>query len=75
MRVELFKDFYSGTLLITFEWLENNVGHLGEHWDFIIESNEITGNEIISMTHIEIDNELDVMAYKLRFKVNYHIRN
>lgn len=69
MRVEICRDGPCGGLN-AYRWLEKNVGRKNHGWTLKSEVLESPGRTIHRI-YIEIDNELDAMAYKLRFDTSY----
>ena len=67
MRVELCRNEPFGGHYV-YQWLRKHIGDMKNGWTTKIEVIE-SGNSRIHRVYIEIDNELDALAYKLRFKL------
>jgi len=69
IRVELYRDGMYGSYN-AYKWLEENVGPgLGNGWRICSERIVVSKSEIKYNRYIEISNELDAVAYKLKFKL------
>jgi hypothetical protein len=68
MRVELCRDGIYGSYN-AYKWLEENIGPHNQGWRTKTESIYKGNRKIGGRGYIEIDDELDAIAYKLKFKL------